>query len=360
MNNTQTQTIDKLHNDNINKIVKNKNNKIKKTKQLDKLINDYNNIKDNDAIEIEIKLDYIYKIDTLKEELELINNNYHEIEYFDKSLDILLDYYSLKDKKLYNRTMEIDKMFDNNIVDNSKSQLHNKYIKNVYNINTDYTSAKIRCCINPECNNNELTLHVSNGCFSCINCGYCEELIIEGDKSSYKQSSNENSVYAYKRINHFNEWLSQFQGKESTDIPEELYEKISIELKKERIIKKDQITIDKMRKILKLLGYNKYYEHIPHILSKIGKKAPKISKENEEKLRLMFKQIQEPFNIYCPKDRKNFLSYSYTLHKFCELLELDDIALLFPMLKSREKLKEQDILWKNICNHLKWEFIPSI
>ena len=36
MNNTQTQTIDKLHNDNINKIVKNKNNKIKKTKQLDK------------------------------------------------------------------------------------------------------------------------------------------------------------------------------------------------------------------------------------------------------------------------------------------------------------------------------------
>ena len=300
------QTIDKLHNDNINNILKNNKNKNKKTKQLNKLINDYNNIKLNDAIEVDIKSEYLHKIDKLKKEIELINNNYHEMEYFDNSLDVLIDYYSIKDKKLENKTMEINKVFDNNITDNVKSDLHNKYIKYVYNMNTEYTSSKIRQCINPECNNNELTLHISNGCFSCIKCGYCEELIIEGDKTSYKQSSNENSIYAYKRINHFNEWLSQFQGKESTDIPDELYEKISLELKKERIVKKDQITIDKMRKILKLLGYNKYYEHIPHILSKIGKKAPKISKENEEKLRLMFKQIQEPFNIYCPKDRKIF------------------------------------------------------
>ena len=90
-----------------------------------------------------------------------------------------------------------------------------------------------------------------------------------------------------------------------------LKKKYHNELKKQRIVKKDQITIDKMRKILKLLGYNKYYEHIPHILSKIGKKAPKISKENEEKLRLMFKQIQEPFNIYCPKIEKFFKLFIY-------------------------------------------------
>ena len=272
------QTIDKLHNDNINNILKNNKNKNKKTKQLNKLINDYNNIKLNDAIEVDIKSEYLHKIDKLKE-IELINNNYHEMEYFDNSLDVLIDYYSIKDKKLENKTMEINKVFDNNITDNVKSDLHNKYIKYVYNMNTEYTSSKIRQCINPECNNNELTLHISNGCFSCIKCGYCEELIIEGDKTSYKQSSNENSIYAYKRINHFNEWLSQFQGKESTDIPDELYEKISLELKKERIVKKDQITIDKMRKILKLLGYNKYYEHIPHILSKIGKKHQKYQKK---------------------------------------------------------------------------------
>ena len=143
-------------------------------------------------------------------------------------------------------------------------------------------------------------------------------------------------------------------------VPDLLYNKILIELKKERINNIDEIDILKMRKILKHLGYNKYYEHIPHILTKIGKTPPKLSREVEEELRSLFKQIQEPFSIYCPKNRKNFLSYSYTLHKFCELLGLDDIAKLFPMLKSREKLKEQDILWKNICKYLKWQFIPSI
>lgn len=34
----------------------------------------------------------------------------------------------------------------------------------------------------------------------------------------------------------------------------------------------------------------------------------------------MFAEIQEPFERNCPPNRKNFLSYGYTLYKFCELL----------------------------------------
>ena len=266
------------------------------------------------------------------------------MDYFDKSIDILEEYYK-SEENTNNKIMEINKMFHNNIYDTKKSDLHSRYIKNIKNINDNYNYVN-RICKNKECKNKELTLDISNGFFNCISCGYCEELIIEGDKSSYKANSCENSIYAYKRINHFNEWLSQFQGKETTDIPNEIYDNVLIELKKERINDIQKITTEKMRKILKNLGYNKYYEHIPHIMNKIGKKAPNISKEIEEKLRSMFKSIQEPFNLYCPKDRKNFLSYSYTLHKFCELLELDELAYLFPMLKSREKLKEQDNLWE--------------
>ena len=32
----------------------------------------------------------------------------------------------------------------------------------------------------------------------------------------------------------------------------------------------------------------------------------------------------------------------------------------FPLLKSREKLHQQDIIWKQICEFLNWEFIKSI
>ena len=82
--------------------------------------------------------------------------------------------------------------------------------------------------------------------------------------------------------------------------------------------------------------------------------------KHEDILRHMFKEIQNPFMKHCPETRKNFLSYSYVLHKFCELLEFDDLLIYFPLLKSREKLQQQDTIWKNICNELNWEYIPSI
>ena len=56
----------------------------------------------------------------------------------------------------------------------------------------------------------------------------------------------------------------------------------------------------------------------------------------------------------------NFLSYSYCLYKFCELLGEDSFMNQFPLLKSREKLYQQDCIWKKICNELKWEYIKTI
>ena len=126
-------------------------------------------------------------------------------------------------------------------------------------------------------------------------------------------------------------------------------------------IDKKNITHKEVRQILKILKLNKYYEHIPNIINTItGKNAPIISSEFEELLRTMFKEIQEPFFKHCPDNRKNFLSYSYVLYKFCELLELDHLLQYFPLLKSREKLHQQDVIWKCICQELQWEFIPSI
>jgi hypothetical protein len=74
----------------------------------------------------------------------------------------------------------------------------------------------------------------------------------------------------------------------------------------------------------------------------------------------MFRDIQEPFMRHCPPNRKNFLSYSYVLHKFCQLLELDEYLPYFKLLKSTEKLRDQDRIWMKVCEELKFQFIPSI
>jgi hypothetical protein len=49
------------------------------------------------------------------------------------------------------------------------------------------------------------------------------------------------------------------------------------------------------------------------------------------------------------------------INHFNEKLESYDWLLMhFTELKSREKLYEQDKIWKSICEELDWEFIPSL
>jgi ribosomal protein S27E len=215
-------------------------------------------------------------------------------------------------------------------------------------------------------------------CDSCeesniIHCHEASELVCDGcgvvlttlisDELTYKEEQETSKIinYSYKRENHFNEWLSQFQAQESTTIPDEVIEQLKVELKKMKIKKVSEITHAKVRGLLKKLKYNKYYEHTPYITNMLnGIKPPKMPQSLEERLRMMFTQIQKPFDDNCPKDRKNFLSYSYVLYKFVELLSEDEYLQYFPLLKSKEKLYQQDVIWKKICHDLKWEFIPTV
>ena len=149
-------------------------------------------------------------------------------------------------------------------------------------------------------------------------------------------------------------------NKENTEIPDELYGVIEKEIKKNINLNPGEINHKQMKEILKKQKFNKYYEHIPYLINIIsGKESPKLNRKEEEILRSLFKEIQIPFMKHCPPERKNFLSYSYVLHKFCELLEYDNLLCYFTLLKSREKLQQQDKIWKKICEELKWEYIPS-
>lgn len=207
---------------------------------------------------------------------------------------------------------------------------------------------------------NEMIMCLNEANLTCSKCGHQEFILVDSDKPSYKDPPREVAYYAYKKINHFNEWLAQFQAKESTEIPHEIYDAILIQLKKERITNMGSLKPTKLREILRKLKCSKYYEHIPHIINRLnGQNAPFMSREDEEKLRHMFREIQPSFKKHCPKGRRNFLSYGYVLYKFCELLEMDEYLACFPLLKNRDKLYLQDKTWEKICQEMKWQFIPT-
>jgi len=363
-------TLDAKHNEkiikisNTNNIINSKNIELEKLKnQLHKL--QTTNYKKNIDKIINIK----DKIISMKNYINTFNKK-EEINYLLDTGHLLFNYYDTSSNK-NNKTKNNNKLKDNNKsvseyfninikeTSISKAELYDKYLTKLNNTNfKNITIANIDIC--RTCNK-EKKLFLSEGKMICEICGDENKILIDSDKPSYKDPPREISYFAYKRINHFNEWLAQFQAKESTDIPKEIYNEILIELKKERILNINTLTQKKLREILKKLKKNKYYEHIPHIINKLnGVPPPIMTRKTEEELRRMFKEIQIPFQNNCPSDRKNFLSYSYILHKFVQLLELDEFIPCFVLLKSREKLHQQDVIWKKICQELKWEFIPSI
>lgn len=167
--------------------------------------------------------------------------------------------------------------------------------------------------------------------------------------------------FPYKRVNHFREWIAQVQGKENTTIPDSVIIQLMKELKKERVYDEKNITHDKIKRYLKMNGLSKYYEHIPTIISRICRRDKiDIPFETEQKLVEMFCEIQEPFERYRPKERVNFISYSYCLNKLCFLVGRPDLATMFSLLKSRTKLRVQDEIWEKICLEKGWQYVPSL
>lgn len=212
----------------------------------------------------------------------------------------------------------------------------------------------------PHCGSGHRVVLQQDGCVYCNDCLTQEYIMIDHDKPSYKDPPKEITYFAYKRINHFNEWLNQIQGKETTEIPDHIYDSILLELKKQRMSNMAELTTDKIRTVLRKLHLHTYYEHVAHIKFRLnGIPVPYIPPELEERLRDMFYQIQVPFLRHAPAVRRNFLSYSYVLHKFMQLLDKDEYLSSFPLLKSRDKLHLQDQIWKKICHDLGWVFYPS-
>jgi len=156
------------------------------------------------------------------------------------------------------------------------------------------------------CRQGEMIPIESEGIMVCNKCAKQVVFLIDNEKPSYKEPPKEACFYAYKRINHFREILAQFQAKETTSIPDHVLESIKQQIKKERI-EISQFTDKKAKEIMKKLGFNKYYEHIPFIKDKLGIKPPVMTPDLEERLCNLFMEIQGCANCL---DEPNFCRFS--------------------------------------------------
>ena len=189
----------------------------------------------------------------------------------------------------------------------------------------------------------------------CEECGvfYETQEFIVTDLSNFKIKHKR----IYKRLDHFKEVLSQFQGKEGKDIPRTVIERLR------ESIKNDSPTILEVKQNLRKLKLNKYVEnvlYIHHVLS--GTPLPYIKREIEDKMIRLFKQLERVFGLVrsrVPFARTSFLNYYYVLFKLLDYLQQPELLHRVPLLKTHVRVKQHDALWRHICEELDWPYRPT-
>ena len=364
--NTTTGTLDSLHQGIIQGLKETKTKQEILRQEADELRTEISRLYTTNDIANVVKANQLeQRVREIQDELE----HAHPVEeYYLKNMDLLDEYYKKQDSSVAAPTLHPKdantflKFFTGSSLAETgltRKQMFDEYVQRMRLTNgPEVVQLMTEHC--QQCNvaREEVS---SEGILVCPRCGSEEYALVVSDFPSFRDPPKERNNYAYKKINHLNEILNQFQAKESTIIPEDVMNEVILEIRKRRINNIADLSEEDIRQILKKLNRSKYYEHRAHILSRLnGNPPPTITPEIEEKIRTMFQDIQAPFLLYCPNDRTNFLSYSYILYKFFELLELDEYKVYFPLLKSRDRLIAHDMIWAKICAYLQWQFISSI
>lgn len=320
-------------------------------------------------------------LNSYNQHLNNCDNSDDELNYFADTTDILEQYYNIEKRKINkNNHPTFFKILQQQNEMKEQPITESTDIKDIYwidNINNNRISKeKIIKNFNNIVNNkplydyyhfnkcvycgNEMCINNNDGIILCDKCGNTEKILVESEVPSYKDNGGDKPIYPYKRLNHFMECINQFQAKENINIPNEIYDKIINIFKKKKIKDLKTLKLSDIRDVLKNMKMNKYYEHVSFIYSKItGNPPPRLTYNEENKLKSLFKKIDKSFIKFCPKDRSNFFNYNYLLHKLFKIMNMNNYLEYFPLLKSKEKLTKQEEIWKLVCNDIGIQYMDD-
>lgn len=206
---------------------------------------------------------------------------------------------------------------------------------------------------------NTFVVHTRTATQTCANCGESGDYqdndaqfmdAVWRDTTSTKQQS-----FSYKRSNHMLSWILRIQGKENANITEAQFDQIRGEFDKMQLDSTDpkMVTIDRLRQVLKAIKQPKLYSHVHSIRHTLtGHAPPQMSEAQEHAVMGMFRDVTRLYDIVQKRgdvQRSNMLSYSIVLSKILESLGYEEFLDSLRLLKHRERLVEQEFIWKAIC-----------
>lgn len=239
----------------------------------------------------------------------------------------------------------------------ARNEILDDYLRSVHGMAPPIRGAEEDLCEHCQ---TPLQLESKQSILLCPKCGTSEPYLDATCSSMAYGDDVELGTYSYKRSNHFREWLTNFQAKESTVVPDDIIKQLSEYLFRQRIYDLERVTIEKVMDALRKFKLRPFYKHKTKIWCLLtGKAPPRLTPRQEQVCYMMFQKIQGPFEEHRPEHRKNFLSYAYCLHKFMQILGFDHLIKYFPLLKGDDKLDTQEDIWEKICAQVGWPYISS-
>lgn len=159
----------------------------------------------------------------------------------------------------------------------------------------------------------------------------------------------------YKRVHHLHERVSQLLLNESP-IPDVHFVAIARKLCEGNFT---VINKDVCRAVLRSLNLQIYIEKYLSLIYRATRITPPVPGPLIlQQLDSMFIDLQKPFDNYKPPTRRNFINYNFVLVRLFQEMGCQQFSMFFPLIKSKQKLKALDDMWKPMVESIGWTYKP--
>jgi uncharacterized Zn finger protein (UPF0148 family) len=285
-----------------------------------------------------------------------------------------LGFYMLDTKKILDRYIEI---FDQPILVNFRTKkkknldqelgLIREYftILSKYSIYLNFIIPKIEDEYNdieqcPECKCKKFETYDDR--IVCMECSYETKKITSN--SSFKDTDrvNAGAKYKYIKVENFEECIQDYQGQPNLNITKSVFDNLEKKLddhhilignsKTERRERFNDVSIDHIRRFLRITKCSKFYNNANYIWSEMtGKPSPNIRKYESA-------LVDDIYDILTPEEkegRSSFLNLNYVL---CQLLRRhkSGVKMIFFKLLKPDRMAQHNRICERVFDRLSWTF----
>jgi hypothetical protein len=312
----------------------------------------------SELVELRAKVERLYENENESEELQFLSK---VLDFIKKKIQGIYDIINHKEEKEYTKKANVFlSIFKSLPYCMEKRRISMEYMLE-FSPSTYFNDIKNRIRSNEcvHCGSKQSTT-LRPGEYQCKECLYITEhrienvLVLDINPNSVTRSNN------YRKSMYFESHIDKLRMLKTPKVDPSVYQNIRTYM---NVYQVNKLTANKLREILKHYKYSNLYKHIPYILCRMNNDfiPSNIAEKDVERLNSMFIEIETAWiHLYSKKKKKSFFGYAYCLRKVLELLEnYDDHLKLIPLTNSKPNLDKNDRIWRKICEHNEWEFIPT-